>query len=222
MTIQDFRDLKEEILVYLRNNLHSSDHKNRMTLGSEVGTADGTATYTMTSVSGLSAVSGISVNSVVQTNFIDYIVDYKNTTPRTSPSITFTSTPVSGQEVIIYYWTGTEWIYPDFPKNSLSMNSFPRIAFDVITQTREPFGIGGTVFKSDITFQMNAYSDKHYEVDEYLHKAGSVFMKNAKGFNSFEFVIPMGLGPSGKVPGRNEDIITQSQDFMLKNIFDEV
>lgn len=220
MAVHNTYDVKEELLVYLRNNLHSSDPKSRMTLGSQLFTAGSNSTLWTVTGSHVSAVSGVMIKTTTLTPS-EYDVDYQNTNPGAPITVT-TSTVGTGSTVVVYYWSGTEWIYPDMPRNDLGMNSYPRIAFDVISLRREPFGIGGTSFKSDYMVQMNVYADKNSTIDDLIHKAGSVFMKGAKNFQNWQFIYPSNISPTMKAQSKNEKISFKAQDFVVKGIYDEI
>jgi hypothetical protein len=220
-SVKDLRDIKEELLVTLRNNLHSSDPRTRMTLGSQLFTAGSDSTIFTLTKAYISAVSGVQVKTTPLSG-AEYSTNYYNANPGSYPTITTLNTVGTGSTVLVYYWSGTEWIYPDMPRADLGMNSYPRIAFDVISVSREPYGIGGTSFKNEYLAQINAYADKNSTVDELIHKAGSVFMKTAKNFKNWQFIYPSNLTPTIKGVNGNEKLSFKSQDFVIKGVYDEI
>ena len=168
--------IKQEQLVFLRNNDVFSVGERGVTTTTQEDTLSGTATITIdkTTVKNIRSITVASVSKYVG---IDYTVDYKHVT---GCLITFGSNQ-TGAYVVTYDY-GTDKIYPDFPRDDLTINSYPRIAVDVINAPIQPFGIGGDTFISDVAFTVVVFDDDSDDLDSYIQTMKDLYENNAKNF----------------------------------------
>lgn len=214
MTVTDIRDIKEELVVWLRNNI--TDPSSRMTAGSIVETADGTQTEFITAHADAANITSVTVSGVAQSFGTDYTTDYKNDTMSGSPSITFNTAPTSGVEIQVNYEYGTPWIFPDYPHVNLSLDNYPRMSIDIIASREEPMGIGGTTTISDYMVSIIAFAKRTEVVDDLLQEARSGLIANMKNFYYFDYIQPTGYGPMGRHPERHDKIFSRNLDGIIK------
>jgi hypothetical protein len=205
--------LKEEIVVFLRNNL--TDPNARGTAGSDVWTAGGASGNFTLSQLGVKNISSVTVGGVAQAVYVDYTPDYKNTATASYPTIILTQTPASGTSVQVNYRYGETWIYPDWPRTDLGLNSYPRICADVMDKRTKGFGIGGNATISDLLISVSIFADKQSAINTLMTQIGSCIIANSKNFYNFQYIVPSSLSPLMNEPGRNEKIVFQTADFLI-------
>ncbi|MFQ5621284.1 MAG: hypothetical protein ACE5FT_05560 [Candidatus Nanoarchaeia archaeon] len=222
MSITDIRNVKEEIVVFLRNNL--TDPATRGTTGSDVFTGDGTTTTFTLGHTNVTNVISVTDSGVSQTFGTHYTVDYKNTDPTASPTVTFTTAPGSTNEIIVNNHWGNTWIYPDYPRLDLGLQSYPRVSIDITSIRTDNLGIGGTSVISEYLLSMTAFADRTETVDGILNEARSGLITNMKNFYYLNFVKPTHIAAMGKEPGRKygDKIQIRNQDFTVQFNVDQV
>lgn len=213
------QSLKEELIVFFRNSL--TDPNARGTAGSDVFTAGGASGNFTLSQLGVKNISSVTVGGTAQVVYVDYTPDYKNTATASYPTVTLTALPASGASVQINYRYGETWIYPDWPRTDLGLNTYPRVSADITSKRTEPFGIGGEAVKSDILLSITAFADKSSTVDSILSEAGSAVIHNIKNFYNFKGIFPSSMGPEFKEPERNEKIVMRTADFIIPHLVEK-
>ena len=127
--------------------------------------------------------------------------------------ITFTSSQTGSYTII--YDTGTDKIFPDFPKDSLSISSYPRIAVDIISMASEDMGFGNQQVASSTTifFTVVAYATKTKTVNQILDLVRTALVTAQNSFFYLSIVTPTDAGPLiNDNPTKNE-ILHTNQDF---------
>lgn len=201
-------EIKEEIIVFLRNSDVFSTSTRGVTTTNQTGSLSSQTTITiaLTTVKNIRSVSVASVSKLLGE---DYTVDYNHAS---GCVITF-NTSQSGSYDVSYDY-GSDKIYPDFPRDDLSISSYPRIAADVINVVTEPFGIGGTSFISNVTFTVVVYAAKTNDIDSYIHAIKTAFVNAPKSFYYLKYVKPVGIGPLIASQNRNDEIYQRNIDLM--------
>jgi len=219
MSVTDIRNIKEEVVVFMRNGI--TDPNARGTTGSDVFAGDGaTTTFTLANKDVKNVIS-VTEAGTAKAFGTDYSVDYKNTDPTAYPTVTFTSAPASGAEVIVNNHWGETWVYSDYPRLDLSLSSYPRVSVDVTSARTDPFGIGGTAVISDYMLTLTAFAQSTETVDHLLNQARSGLIANMTGFYNFNNILPTALGPMGKEPGRHDKIQIRNLDFAVRLKIDQ-
>ena len=120
---------KNILVDFLRKNV--TDPRGRITTTSDTFTATASqTTFSLTPTTGksLSHVISVTSNSVAQSKWEDYYIDFKNET------IVFYTGIGIGLSVVVSYGEGTtNWIYPDKPNTELTAISFPRMNVLVVS-----------------------------------------------------------------------------------------
>jgi hypothetical protein len=217
--VLSYGDLKEELIIFLRNNL--TDPNARGTAGSNVWTAGGISGNFTLSQLGVKNISSVTVDGIAQTGYVDYTPNYQNNSPSSYPTINLASVPLSGLQVQVNYKYGETWIYPDWPRTDLGLSTYPRVSMDLTSKRTEPFGIGGEAVKSDILFSITAFADKSSTIDSILSETGSAIIHNIKNFHYFQGIFPSSMGPEFKEPERNEKIVMRTADFIIPHLVEK-
>jgi len=201
------QNIKQEQLVFLRNQDIFSVSERGVTTANATGTLSGTNTITI-AVSAIKNIRSVTVDAVAKSFGTDYTVAYN----AANCVITFTSNQTG--DYTVPYDHGTDKIYPDFPRDDLTIDSYPRIAIDLLNISTEAFGIGGEDFISDIPFTVVVYSDKSNDLDGYIDSIRSAYLSNAKGFYYLRFVKPTLVGPTINSQDKKDEIMQKNLDLM--------
>ena len=204
-------NIKQEQIVFLRNQDIFTITQRGVTTATDTGTFDADSTH-LISVSNGKNVRSITVAGSPITFGTDYTVDYNyDDSGTTKIKINFTSAQTGAYS--IPYDFGTDSIYPDFPRDDLSIDSYPRIAMDIMTVSTDAFGIGGSQFISNITFTVVVYADDTDDIDGYIQAIKYAIRGNAKLFYYVNFVKPTITGPLINSPDRSNEIMQRNTDF---------
>lgn len=199
-------NIKKEIINFLRNQDILTITQRGVTTYSDTGTFSTASTHTVANSPTLLK----NVRSIIVGSTLDYGTDY--TINLTTGVITFT-TPQSGAYTISYDSGSGDKIYPDFPRDDLSINSYPRIAMDIMSIDTDAFGIGGSQFISNLNFTIVIYADDVDDIDGYIQTIKTAIESNAKTFYYMGFTKPTLIGPCIVSPDRSNEIVQRNIDF---------
>ncbi len=177
------------------------------TTHSETLASAGSATIEKTDVKNIRSITMDASPLVLGT---DYTTNYGDGT--TNAVVTFTSNQTG--DLIITYDYGSDKIYPDFPRDDLTITSYPRIAVDILNAPSDAFGIGGDQFISDVAFTIVAYALKSDDLDEYIDTIKDLYVTNAKNFFYLPFVKRTLIGPTINSSERHNEIMQKNIDFL--------
>lgn len=207
MTV-DIQKIKQEQIVFLRNQNIFSIAQRGVTTASATGTLSGTDTITI-SRTNVKNIRSITVASISKSLGTDYTADYNHSS---GCVITFTSNQTGAYSVSHDY--GTDKIYPDFPRDDLTISSYPRLAMDLLNVSTDAFGIGGSQFISNVAFTIVAYSNNSDDLDGYIQSIKDAYVSSAKNFYYLKFVKPTLIGPTINSPDRSDEIMSKNADFL--------
>jgi hypothetical protein len=212
MSVIDINKIKEELTIFLRNSDIFTTTQRGVTTVTEEFDGTGAQTNFVLTNTIVRNVRTVAVGGTSLTPYVDYTVNYDNAT------VSFTVPPASGTDNvdITYDYGSTDKIYPDFPKPSLSISSFPRIAVDLIGVSSDPGGFGN-VNVSNISFTVVVYDPKLGNVSNYLTDIRTAFINAQTSFyNLSNYVRPLSIGPVIKSPrdAGKDKIFQQNIDFM--------
>jgi len=201
--------IKQEQVVFLRNNDIFSITERGVTTANATGTLSGTKVITI-STAAIKNIRSVTVGAVSKYVGTDYTAVYGTT----STIITFGSNQTGDYSVSHDY--GTDKIYPDFPRDSLSISSFPRIAVDILSVPIDAFGIGGDTFISDVSMTIVVYDDNSDDLDSYIQTIKDLYVSNSKAFYYLSFVKPTLIGPTINSPDKKDEIMQKNIDILGK------
>lgn len=198
--------IKQEQTNFLRNSDVFTITQRGVTTKTDTGTFASASTYTLST----SPTICKNVRSVTRGSLLNYGEDY--TVNFLTGVITFT-TAQTGSYTIIYDY-GTDKIYPDFPRDDLTINSYPRIALDVINVSMDSFGIGGSQFISNVAITIVVFDDNSDDLDSYINTIKELYVTNAKNFYYLKFIKPTFIGPTINSPDKKNEIMQKNIDIL--------
>jgi len=204
----DIPKIKQEQLVFLRNNDIFSVTERGVTTTTQEATL--TAHDTITIDATVKNIRSITIGGVDKYVGTDYTVDYKHAT---GCVVTFGSNQ-TGAYVVTYDFGSSDKIYPDFPRNDLTIHSYPRIAVDVINVAVDALGIGGSSFISNVAITIVAFSNNSDDLDTYIQAIKELYVSNSKNFYYLKFIKPTFIGPTVNSPDKKDEIMQKNIDIM--------
>ncbi len=204
----NIQNIKQEQVVFLRNQDIFTTTQRGVTTANATGTLSGTKVITISKAT-VKNIRSITVAAVTKNLGTDYTANYNHAS---GCVITFGSNQTG--DYVVSHDYGTDSIYPDFPRDDLSIDSYPRIAVDIMTVSTDAFGIGGSQFISDIIFTVVVYADDTDDIDGYIQAIKDAIRGNAKLFYYVNFVKPTITGPLIVSPDRSDEIMQRNTDFM--------
>ena len=204
----DIPKIKSEQVDFLRNNNVFTISERGVTTTTQEATLSAASTITIdkTTVKNIRSITVVGVSKVLGT---DWTADYKNAA---GCLITFEAAQ-TGASIVTYDYGGDK-IYPDFPRNDLTINSYPRIAVDVINVATDTLGIGGDSFISNVAITIVAFANNSDDLDTYIQAIKELYVSNSKSFHYLKFVKPTFIGPTIKSPDKKDEIMQKNIDIM--------
>ncbi len=174
-------NIKTEWVNFLRNSDILTTTQRGVTTYSDTGTFAGDSTYTLVNSPTLAKnVRSVIVGGITLIYGEEYQVNFE------TGLITFTSAQ-TGDYTISYDSGPRDSIYPDFPRDNLEINSYPRIAVDFSGIPSSPFGIGGSIDISSPSIEILIYADKTEDIDNFTQSIKDNLKTNAKLFHYSRF-----------------------------------
>lgn len=212
MTTISLWNVTQEMVYFLRNNDVFTIAHRGVTTTTDEGTFASDSTH-LINVSNIKNVRSIVVDETTLTYGSDYTVDVNyNDGGTIKTQITFTSAQ-TGDYVITYDY-GSDKIFPDFPRDDLSISNYPRIAVDVISMGSEPHGFGNkkVAVMTGIIFSIVLYDQDIQNINETLATIRDLMVENQNTFYYFNNVLPLSMGPLVEGEQRQE-IMHRNLDF---------
>lgn len=220
ISIQNIRD---EIINGLRNaNIFTIAVREVTTTTDTFIATAGQTQFTLTKTN-MKNIRSVTVNAVSKALITDYSISWS-----TSKIILVTGAG-AGESVVIQYDYGTDKIHPDFPREDLTISSFPRLGFEITSIRTEPLGLGGANHISDILMTVFLFMPVNRDaatnsiggtedLHDYMNIIRSYFRTNAKNFVSFKWMTPF-TGTS-TMRSHNDKVIQLNEDYSLKFIIE--
>jgi hypothetical protein len=211
-TVIDYNEIKEEIVVKLRNaNILSTTQRNVTTVVETFDGNDLTIDFVLSN-SNLKNIRTITISSVAQDFGSDYTVNYKTAT------VTFLSAPATGSDNIsITYDYGTDRIFTDLPKNTLTVNNFPRIGVDIIGDNSDENELSGDTKITNISFSIVVYSVDTDDIDTCLKAIRTLMLTEQKNFYNLRYVQRLLTGPLLLfAESNNQKIMQRNVDYLSR------
>lgn len=189
MTQKELRDITDELLYFLRNNI--TDPSGRPSSGTYTATATAGQTVFTISVAGIKNVKTVTVAGSSKSYGSGYSVSLGVSTS----VVTLAAGATAGDSVVITYDYGTAWIYDDTPRKDLSLSSFPRIAITDVNSTMTEVSLGATLTRMSMLKSITAYALDSKAVGDLLTDVKNAVLSNKKSFYNFNLIVPVGIGP---------------------------
>lgn len=211
----NIRNVKKELLNELRNaDLISISDRGVTTTTEEFdGTGSQTAfvlTGTGSGDGGIKNIRSVTVDSVAQTYGTDWTFsdDFQ--------TVNFTSAPGAGTDNvdIQYDYSSTgDRIYPDFPKITISNDKYPRIGFDIISETTTPKALQGAIVQTNIIISFVAYNVGANATEDLSDSLRAFLIPRQTSWFYLNFLTPTGKGPMLPIDGSNAKVFQRNQDY---------
>ena len=225
MSTFDIFDIRNEIVEDLRNANILSTSIRGVTTATQNFTATASQTVFTLTNSGVKNIRSITDNGGTSLKFI---ADY--TYVGSTGVVTLKVGIAVGHTVAINYdySSSGDKIYPDRPRNVITLTSYPRIWVEEISSTTEPLGLGGDNHISDILISIGVRVPANKDSSVSGGKGGTEDLNDlitairtriraqAKNFATFRYIYPTGVSPI--LPSVSDKIIQQSTDFIIKYV----
>lgn len=203
----------EELVFFIRNSDIFSISERGVTTEEDTGTFASDSTHLIAD-SQIKNIRSIVVSAVTLEFGTDYTydTDFDDTTKKTK--ITFTSAQTGA--FTITYDTGTDKIFPDFPKNNLSVSSYPRISVDIISTSSDLLGYGNqkVANTTDVSFTTVVYANKSKTIRQTLDTIRNAIIEAQNSFFYLKIVTPDNSGPIINDDDRKNEIMHGNMDFL--------
>ena len=206
-------DVLEELTQFLRNQ----DILTITVRGVTTTTENGTFSSDLTHLIANATIKNI--RSITRGTLLALGTDYTYDTDfddsgTKKTKITFTSAQTGSYTII--YDKGPDKIFPDFPKDNLSVSSYPRIAVDIINMGSEDLGFGNQKVASstDIFFTVVVYADKTKTVNQTLDLIRDKFLTEQNNFFNLSIITPTDSGPMINDNSTKNEIVHANMDYV--------
>lgn len=206
-------DVKEELVQFLRNQDVLTIAERGVTTTTENGTFASDSTHLIAD-STIKNIRSITRGSLLALG-TDYTYDTDFDDSGTKKTkITFTSAQTGSYSIV--YDAGSDKIFPDFPKDSLSVSSYPRIAVDIISMSSDDLGYGNQKVASstNIFFTVVVYAAKTKKVNQTLDLIRTAFVSNQTSFFNLSIITPTDTGPLINDNSIKNEIVHANMDFV--------
>lgn len=181
----------------------------------------GESTHTFTGNIPVRDFYSLTVDAVAKYYLRDYTINW------TTGVLTWI-TPLTNGQAVAYSidWGTGDKVYPDLPRDDLTLTSYPRVGIELTSISTEPLGLGGNNHISDILITVYIYVPVNKDtnvaggyggladLEESMRLLRNAVRNFAKSFYTFSWITPAGTGPL--IRGINNKIMSQSQDFNIK------
>lgn len=208
--------IKEELVVFLRNEDIISISDRGVNTQIDTGTFSATSNYTVAvNPTLIKNVRTITVAGSPLTRYTDYSVNYD------TGVISFRN-PQTGAYVIQYDEGSTDRIFPDFPQADLKLSAFPRIAVDIIGGDIMDIDLGASTTRHDYNITIICYSAEVEEMETMVTDVIRAMLINKKTFYYIKYMKTDILGPILNSPDKQNKIVSRSIDFVGKFNYETV
>ena len=197
--------IREEILNLCRNSDIFTTTVRGVTTKTDTFTASaGQTSFTLTQ-SGVKNIRSLKINSVTKTLYTDYDINIVGKTSTESKTVTLTTGATLNDEVVIQYdySSSGDKIYPDFPDDNLTISSFPRMYFDILSTTNTNRSANDTLQQKNLLFEFGVISFNEY-INSYEKQFYDLIFNNRKSMYWLNLLRPSGRSakePYKKVSG---------------------
>lgn len=152
--------IREEILNLIRNSDIFSTTLRGVTTATQNFTATSGQTDFILANEGVKNIRSLKINTVLQDIYTDYDINIVEKTATESKTVTLTvgATLNDDVEIVYDYSESGDKIYPDFPDESLTIKSFPRIYFDILSIANTNRSANDTLQQKNLLFEFGVIS----------------------------------------------------------------
>lgn len=213
-TLKNLRRLQE----FFRNSDIMTISQREVTTVTETFNGDNSTTDFVVSNTNLKNVRSVTVDSNPQTKYTDYDIDWNNNT------ISFTSAPATGTDNISieYDYGSTDHIFMDFPREDISLSSYPRVGFDFISNVTTQESTGSDLHQTRSLLSVTVFGTTKKEIETILFNLRTVVFNNKIDITpEIPLLITQGLGPLIEEEDRGNKIMSRTMDFIAPFQFEQ-
>ena len=222
MATLDLNEFFEEMTVFFRNQNIFTIAERGVTTNTDEFNGDTSTVDFQIDRTNVKNVRSVTVDAAAQTFGTDYLVNYNDGNGKTT--ITFTSAPGTGTDnVDIQYDYGDDTIYSDYPKENLRLDDFPRIGWDIISQSSKRGAVGSGTDLTETVISVIVYEKTKRNMRSRIKSLKDSILSNQLNFFYITEIDYLGLGPAFPSPfekGKNK-VIQQNVDFIIPHEFEE-
>jgi hypothetical protein len=209
----------DELRWFLRNNL--TDSKSRGTTATANFTATASQTVFTISVSCITNIKSVTVNSVLKSFGFDYSV----TISGTSATITLVTGATLNDPVAIVYHYGTTisdgtWVVADYPRADVKLSNIPLVNITDVSAVGKEIALGAGLTQLSILKSITVYDIDDVTVRNTLTEIKNKILANKKSFYNFNLIVPVAMGPFSKLPTDKKEIVYSNIDVEIPFIFE--
>lgn len=181
MAILNNLKIKEEILNLIRNSDIFSTTIRGVTTTTNTFTATAGQTEFTLSNAGVKNIRSLKINDVTKVLYQDYDINIFGKSKTESQVVTLTTGADIGDVVKIQYDNSSDGdnIYPDYPDDNLTIKSFPRIYFQILSQAYTPRSLADNLQQVSSLFEFGVISFNE-SVDDYENQLYNLLYTNRK------------------------------------------
>jgi len=200
----DINEIEEELVVFLRNQDVMSISTRGVTTTTDSGSWSNTTSH-LIAVTNIKNIRSITVDATPLAFGTDYTVDYNFLDTTIKTKITLNSAQ-TGAYVITYDY-GTDKIFPDWPRDEITIGNYPRMSVEVLNAPAVDDSLDGLHTKSEFNITVSVFADSKREVYDFLKSVREDFLNNKTGFYYIPYITIGGLGPMLSQPDRRGKIV---------------
>jgi len=217
-----YLSIKREFLNFLRNSDVLSTATRGVTTKTDTSTAVGGAETFTLSVTNCKNVRWVKQNGTALVYGTDYTLGYSisSTTYGNILTVVVSKSLTLGDAITIRldYGTGDK-IYADYPRDDITISSFPRIAFDIYGLTSETAGFGN-VNKTTFRFMIDIYDAKQTIAEGYMDSLRTAIIAAQNSFYTFAYIKPVNVRQVEQIEFTNSKIYKIGIDTEQKNNYE--
>ena len=204
-------NVKNEILNFIRNeNIISSTLRGVETRTETFNVLNSTPTLTLAE-DGVKNIRQVDVDGTIYTAFEQYNILNLNTRDKTQ--IEFL-TSISGNTISVEYDYGIgDKIYADFPQDFITIDSFPRIGFDIVNIETESLSFSDDYYQKSLVFEFRVLS-KSEDVEIIAQNLYDALFNNRKDFFYTTFMRPQDISSKALIDSTSNKIFGVSMRFV--------
>lgn len=213
-------NISQELVTFIRNQDVLTISERGVTTSTDTGTFASDSTH-LIAVSDVKNIRSITVGGGGLALGTDYTYNTNFDDSGTKKcKITFTSAQTGSFS--IPYDHGTDKIWPDFPRDDLSISSYPRIAVDTQDSGTDTFGIGGNAYITDMAITIVVYAATTSQLDSLVTSIRTKMITNNQSFFYLNFIKPVGIGPAIIDPTSKKEIMSKNVDFLAQFLVETI
>lgn len=176
MTTFDSKNAREEIAITLKNGNLLSTSVRGVTTTTDNFTATSSQTVFTLAHTPVRNIRSLTINSVSKTYLRHYTVNF------TTGAVTLLTGATLNDPVAIQYdYGGTEKIFTDWPRDDITLSSFPRVSVMETSTATEPFALGGGVWLTDALFTIFIWLPVNHDTGFAGGLGGTADLETIKG-----------------------------------------